>query len=272
MSANSFARGVLDTRTRGVRERQHLAPAIGRAANLPDIKSVVVPRLREVGHRKQADEVIAALAFGAVLDRARDATADLTQGVEPARSGVPVATLARDSAIRKALGALRAAAKNFSSKVSTAGITEHTSQVFVDDILGRNDDLQTIRFLVGRVAQVICLSEESVHRGTLFRVVDKSESLDGIEDGSSKHRTRPDRSDISRRELALITARCRTTRRGMSDAETLLDVFVPPEGLVGHSADLVAMTGAEDFLEAAVQRFSGLRPRQHAELGSIACT
>ncbi|MFH1739027.1 MAG: hypothetical protein ABIH23_08460 [bacterium] len=51
--------------------------------------------------------------------------------------------------------------------------------------------------------------------------------------------------------------------------KTLLDVFVPPEGMVGHSAALVAMTGAEDFLEDAVQRFSGLRPRQRAELGNV---
>lgn len=52
-------------------------------------------------------------------------------------------------------------------------------------------------------------------------------------------------------------------------AETLLDIFVPPEGTVGHSAALVAMTGTEDFLEDAVQRFTGLRPRQRAELGSV---
>ena len=52
-------------------------------------------------------------------------------------------------------------------------------------------------------------------------------------------------------------------------AETLLDVFVPPEGMVGHSAALVAMTGTEDFLEDAVQRFTGLRPRQRAELGNV---
>lgn len=55
----------------------------------------------------------------------------------------------------------------------------------------------------------------------------------------------------------------------MTTAETLLDVFVPPDGMVGHSAALVAMTGAEDFLEAAVQRFTGLRPRQRAELGNV---
>jgi hypothetical protein len=52
-------------------------------------------------------------------------------------------------------------------------------------------------------------------------------------------------------------------------AETLLDIFVPPEGMVGHSAALVAMTGAEDFLEEAMQRFTGLRTRQRAELGNV---
>jgi hypothetical protein len=50
---------------------------------------------------------------------------------------------------------------------------------------------------------------------------------------------------------------------------TLLDVFVPPDGMVAHSAVLVAMTGAEDFLEEAVQRFTMLRPRQRAELGNV---
>jgi hypothetical protein len=51
--------------------------------------------------------------------------------------------------------------------------------------------------------------------------------------------------------------------------QTLLDVFVPPDGMVGHSAALVAMTGAEDFLEDAMERFTGLRPRQRAELGTV---
>lgn len=55
----------------------------------------------------------------------------------------------------------------------------------------------------------------------------------------------------------------------MSDPETLLDIFEPPEGLVGHSAALVAMTAGEDFLEAAMRRFTGLHPRQRAELGVV---
>ena len=29
-------------------------------------------------------------------------------------------------------------------------------------------------------------------------------------------------------------------------AETLLDIFVPPEGMVGHSAALVAMEGTKE--------------------------
>ena len=56
----------------------------------------------------------------------------------------------------------------------------------------------------------------------------------------------------------------------MSDPETLLDVFEPPEGMVGHTAALVAMTAAEDFLDAAMERFTRLRPRQRAELGTVA--
>ncbi|MBI2502834.1 MAG: hypothetical protein HYW07_06335 [Candidatus Latescibacteria bacterium] len=55
----------------------------------------------------------------------------------------------------------------------------------------------------------------------------------------------------------------------MNGAETLLEIFDPPEGMVGQSAALVAMTGTEDFLEAAMQRFTGLRPRQRSELGTV---
>ncbi|NNM66348.1 MAG: hypothetical protein HKL99_17405 [Burkholderiales bacterium] len=50
-------------------------------------------------------------------------------------------------------------------------------------------------------------------------------------------------------------------------AETLLDIFEPPDGLVGHSAALVAMSGEENFLEDAMLRFTRLVPRQRAELG-----
>jgi hypothetical protein len=50
-------------------------------------------------------------------------------------------------------------------------------------------------------------------------------------------------------------------------AETILDVFEPPEARVAHSAVLVAMTGSRDFLEDALVRFTGLKAKQRAELG-----
>lgn len=53
----------------------------------------------------------------------------------------------------------------------------------------------------------------------------------------------------------------------MNQGETLLDLFTPPEGRFGYSGALLAMTASEDFLEAAVQRFTGLGRNQRAALG-----
>jgi len=59
-----------------------------------------------------------------------------------------------------------------------------------------------------------------------------------------------------------------------TESATLLDVFAPPVGqdgaaLVGHSAILVSMTASEDFLDMALERFTGLRARQRRELGLV---
>lgn len=48
---------------------------------------------------------------------------------------------------------------------------------------------------------------------------------------------------------------------------TLLDVFEPPQGMVGHSAVLVAMSATPDFLEEAMARFTKLGRRQRLEFG-----
>ena len=55
----------------------------------------------------------------------------------------------------------------------------------------------------------------------------------------------------------------------MSELSTLLDAFAPPDGMVGHSAVLVAMTGEEDFLDELMQRFTRLRARQRSQLGLV---
>ena len=126
---------LLGTSTSASQKRQRLASAVGRAVTLPDIEGAVVVRLREAGHREQANELVSARAFGAVLDRARDAVANLTRAVEPGRGGVKLATLGSDSTLRKSIRDLRSAATSFVEKANTAAVTEATSRSFADAVV-----------------------------------------------------------------------------------------------------------------------------------------
>ncbi len=173
---------VLDTSTDSSAKRRQLARAIGRPAKLPDIESVIVTRLRAAGNHQQADEVIAARAFGAVLDRARDATAEITRLVESGRGSVPIMQLVHDPKLRKALSALKSAASNFRSKADLAKVAEPTSTAFCDAIVKAKDDSDAIRVLVPRVGEVLLLAADSVMRGPLFRTVDRSQTPDRLED------------------------------------------------------------------------------------------
>lgn len=175
---------VLEISTTACVTRQRLARAIGRAAELPDIEEVVVPRLRGDGLKKQADEVLAARSFGAMLDRARDAAAALTVAVEPGRGGVPFAVLERDKPVKRGLEALAVAATSFVKSVAMAGVTESSSLAFADAVLKAKHDASVIRLVVSRVDQILGLSEKSVVRGALFRVIDGSESVEDLEEGA----------------------------------------------------------------------------------------
>lgn len=181
---------LLGTSAPASEKRQRLARAVGRGADLPDIDDVVV-RLREAGHREQADEVVAARGFGAVLDRARDAVANLTRAVEPGRGGVKLAILTSDSAVRKSMRDLRAIAKNYVEKANVAGVGEPTSRSFADAVSAA-DDPAAIRLLVGRAGEVLGLADGSVVRGPLFRVVDATDETSDLEDGAES--IEPDRT------------------------------------------------------------------------------
>ena len=109
-----------------------------------DVERDVVVRLREAGGREQADEILAARAFGALLDRARDAVASLTRAVEPGRGGVKLATLTNDSALARTIKDLRAAAKNYLEKANTAKVNEATSRAFAHTVVAV-DDAEAIR-------------------------------------------------------------------------------------------------------------------------------
>ena len=172
-------------------KRQRLASVVGRAANMREIEGDVVVRLRKAGHDEQANEVIAARAFGAVLDRARAAVASLTHKVEPARGGVQIATLATDPDVRHAFKDLRSAADNYVNKANTARVNEPTSRAFAGTIAAA-DNGEAIRLMVRHAGEVLTLADGSVVRGALFRVVDAADETGDLEDGAAS--IEPDRT------------------------------------------------------------------------------
>lgn len=182
---------LFETSTAASEKRRRLAGAVGRAVDLPDIERVVVTRLRKHGHREQAHEVVAARAFGAVLDRARDAVATLTRAVEPGRGGEKLATLTKGSAIEGAIEDLRAAARSYRRRAPAARVTEATSRTFADTVVAA-DNREVIRILVRRSGELLGLADGSVVRGPLFRVVDATDETVDLEDGAE--RIEPDRT------------------------------------------------------------------------------
>jgi hypothetical protein len=182
---------LLGTSTPESEKRQRLARAVGRAADLPDIEGGVIVRLREAGHLEQANEIVAARAFGAVLDRARDAVANLTRAVEPVRGGVKLVTLASDSALRKSIKNLRSVSNNYIHQANTASVKDATSRSFADAIIVA-DDSEAIRLLVRRADEVLWLADGSVVRGPLFRIVDGADETRDLEDGAES--IEPDRT------------------------------------------------------------------------------
>jgi hypothetical protein len=182
---------LLGTSMQTSEKRQRLAHAVGRATNLPDIENVVVARLRTAGFHEQASQVTAARAFGAMLDRARDAVANLTRAVEPGRGGVHLVTLAADSGLKRSLKDLRSAANGYLEKANAANVNEPTSRVFADAVAVAHDS-DVIKRLVGRAGEVLGLADGFVVRGSLFRVIDASDETDELEDGAAT--IEPDRT------------------------------------------------------------------------------
>jgi hypothetical protein len=205
---------LLETLTPASEKRQRLARAIGRGSEVPSIEDVVVHRLREAGHREQANEIATARAVGIVLDRARGAVAGLTRAVEPERGGVKPATLASDSALKRLIRDLRAASRNYVEKANTATVLEPTSRSFADAIVAA-DDAEAIRILVRRSGEVLGLADGSVTRGTLFRVVDDTEEDRDLEDGATS--IEPDRTERTRTGRTFRIANLHSLLRDLDD-------------------------------------------------------
>jgi hypothetical protein len=190
--------------------RKFLAQALEVDADLPDIEKTVVKRLRQAGRAAQADMVLAARAFGAMLDRARDAVASLTRAVEPERGDVKLTKLGSDSAIKKSIKKLQDASKNYIDKANTAAVKEATSRSFADAVTA-GDDEGVIRFLAGRSGEVLGFADDSVTRGSLFRIVNGTDEASDLEDGASS--IEPDRAGRTFR-IANFHALLHDTKQG----------------------------------------------------------
>jgi hypothetical protein len=157
-----------------------------------DIERDIVIRLREAGHSEQANQVIAARAFGAVLDRARDVIVVLTSDrLCIGRRPESVSVLVKDRKLGSAIGDLRAATKNYVDKAKTAKVNEPTSRAFADAVVGA-DDGAAIRLMVRRAGEVLGLAVGSVGRGPLSRVVYGIDDATDLADGAAS--IEPDRT------------------------------------------------------------------------------
>jgi hypothetical protein len=156
---------------RSKRQRLHLA--IGTAERLPDIDGVIVHELRRAGHDPQAAQIVAARAFGAMLDRARDVVAHISKTVQPHRDGIRVAELTGE--VTRLFDNLREAAKAFTAKADDADVHEPTCRQFANVASSEQSAEANVRFLVGRVDKILAITDGRVARGPLFRVVSPSE-------------------------------------------------------------------------------------------------
>lgn len=183
---------LLQTLTPASEKRQRLAQTVGRAADMRSIEDIV-QRLRNNGHDDQANEIIAARAFGSMLDRARDAVACLTCAVAPERDRLGITTLATHPGLQRSFEGLRSAAESYLVKANTAKVDERTSRIFAGAIIAA-DASEAIRLLVARTDRLLGLVGDRVGRGSLFRVVDLDPAAiaDDPEDGAAAKE--PDRA------------------------------------------------------------------------------
>lgn len=183
---------LLETSSDAGEIRRRLAASIGRAKALRDIEGDVIDRLCKARHDKQAADILAARAFGAVLDRARDAVSVLTSDrLGIGRHPVRLTVLATDNGIRESLKNLREASKSYITRTTKARVNEPTSRAFANAV-STDDDVEAIRLIVHRAGQILGLADGAVFRGPLFRVINATDETNIIDDGTAS--IEPDRT------------------------------------------------------------------------------
>jgi len=196
-------RGIVHARVFGAatpacEKRSRARVAIGAAAEMREMTEVAA-RLREKGHGTQADEVLAAYAFGSMIDRARDLAAVLSLKVQETRAGLPRSAIGRDAEFKRTAAALQTAAKSFRSKAEVAKFSEPKSNAFVH-ALESADVVATASLVAKSTPEVFSIADDRVMRGPLFRLVENSESMQDLEaeaarEGDAAESIEPDRTN-----------------------------------------------------------------------------
>lgn len=161
--------------------RRRLSQAIGARRTL-DIEGSVIPNLRKAGQTAQANEIVIARAFGLMLDRARDATAALTQEIGSAREGVALAALGREQRVKPRIRALQTAASDFLKTMETRSVEERSARAFASGLAQAETIEAAIRRLVAAAPLLLRVSGSSVVRGAQFRRISRTEAAGEAED------------------------------------------------------------------------------------------
>jgi hypothetical protein len=182
---------LLDTSTEESNKRLNLKNAMQTYKQAEPNIEKIVEYLQQVKKGEQVKEIVAALAFGAMLDRARDALAALTCLVEPARGGIPLDDVAKNKTVNETVADLKNVAESFLVKSKDARVEEKTSLEFAKAIKNANDK-KVIEFLVQRAGGVLGISGDSIIRGNLFRLIKTADDADDIDEGADS--IEPDRT------------------------------------------------------------------------------
>ena len=189
---------VFGAATPACEKRSRARVAIGAAVEMREM-SDVAERLRGKGHALQADEVLAAYAFGSMIDRARDLAAVLSSKVQETRAGLLRPAAARDSDLKRTAAALQTAAKSFRDKAEVAKFSESKTRTFVH-VLDGADVVATVSLVAKSAPEVFSIADDRVMRGPLFRLVENSASMQDLEaeaarDGDAAESIEPDRTN-----------------------------------------------------------------------------
>jgi hypothetical protein len=175
---------VFGAATSACEKRSRARVAMGHAAEIHDMREVA-RRLREKGHAVQSDEVLAAYAFGSMIEGARDLASVLSAKVQGTRAGLSLVAAGCDPEVKQRASALQEAARKYSDKADIAKFSEAKSRAFVRALDGA-DVIAVVSRVAQSTPQIFALADDRVMRGALFRIIENSANMQEIEAKSAR--------------------------------------------------------------------------------------